>query len=71
MLDKLVKAEPSVHIGEPEVNMNRAQQISKFNKKEHLLEQLKRREQRKNFNLNLPAITKDNTLLLSEEDFTK
>jgi len=45
MLDRLVNAETSLHIEEP--NVNRAQIISKFNKKEHLLEQLKRREQRK------------------------
>jgi len=68
MLDKLVNAEPSLHIEEP--NKNRAQMISKFNKKEHLLEQLKRREQKKHFQL--PIIIKDNPIpIFSEEDMTK
>jgi len=68
MLDKLLKVEPSVHIEEP--NAQLVSQISKFGKKEHLLEQMAKKEHKKS---TLPSIyrekNKENPHLFSEEEF--
>jgi len=72
MLEKLLKAEPLVNIEEP--NTHLVQQISKFNKKETLLDTLTKREKKA---LKLPHIHNvhnvnlHSPLLLSDEDFDK